>query len=76
MVQLPKVSSVAVEADELTEQTVGVLVVKLTARPELAVAFNATGADALITCVGIAANEIVCGARFTVKLWETLGAVA
>jgi hypothetical protein len=76
MVQLPRESSVAKDAEELTEQIAGVVDVKLTGSPELAVAFKATGAVELMTCVGIAANEIACDAKFTVKLCVTLSAGA
>jgi hypothetical protein len=76
ILQFPFESKVAVEADESTVQTAGVVETKLIFNPELAVAFNATGAAALMTCVGIAVNEIVCVARVTVKLCGTLGAGA
>jgi hypothetical protein len=42
MVQVPAASSVAIEFADETVHVVGVVEVKLTAKPELAVAVNAT----------------------------------
>jgi len=64
------------DADELTEQTAGVAEAKITGSPELAVAFSVTGADVLMTSVGIVAKDIVCAASVTAKLCVTVGAEA
>jgi hypothetical protein len=55
---------------------VGVLEVKLTGRPELAVAVSVTGIEVLITWAGIAAKVMVCAMGLTVKLCVTMGAAA
>ena len=57
MVQVPAASNVPVEAE--TVQMVGVVEMKLTGRPELAVAVNAR--VELAVCAGIAPNVMVCG---------------
>jgi hypothetical protein len=63
---VPAASSVAAEDDAV--QIVGVVELKVTGNPELAVTVNATGSDVLITCVGMDAKVIVCCSRLTVKL--------
>jgi hypothetical protein len=57
MVHIPAVKSEAVEAE--TVQMAGVIEVKMTGSPELAVAINCSVEFAAWT--GIAANVIVCG---------------
>jgi hypothetical protein len=58
-----------------TVQTGVVVEVKLTVRPEVAVALIANGATPKLTLEG-ALKVIVCDAGFTVKLWVTVGAAA
>jgi hypothetical protein len=74
MVQVPTEISVTVEPE--TVQTEKVVDLKLTGRPELAVAGNATATDVLTTWGGIAANVIVWVSGVTVKLCVTAGAAA
>ncbi len=66
IVQVPAEISVAVEPE--TVQTEGVVEVKLTGRPELAVAVNAIGTDVLIACAGTAPKVIVWAARLAARL--------
>jgi hypothetical protein len=66
-VHVPAAFSVAVPPE--TVHTTGVVDAKLTAKPELAVAANASDAPAV--CVEIAPNVIVCASPFTVKLCIT-----
>ena len=56
--------NVAVVPD--TPQTVAVVDVKATAKPELAVADRVRGVPTV--CVAMALKAIVCGSAFTVKL--------
>ena len=65
--QVPEVSMVAVVPE--TEQSIGVVDVKLTTKPELAVAESVSGVPTV--CVAIAPKVMVCEAAFTVKLRET-----
>ena len=74
MVQVPGASSVAVEAE--TVQMAGVVEVKLTGRPELAVAVNAIPTDVLAVWAGIVPKVIVWASGLTVKLCVTAGAAA
>ena len=76
MVQVPADTSVAVEAELETVQMAGVVDVKLTGNPELAVAVNVTGTDKLIACAEMAAKLIVWAVRLIVKLCVTMGAAA
>jgi hypothetical protein len=76
MMQVPAAMNVAVEAEAETVQMVGEVEVKVTGRPELAVAVSATATDGLAYWVGIAPNVIVWTARLTVKLCVTSGAAA
>jgi hypothetical protein len=57
MVQVPAANSEAVDPE--TVQMVGVVELKLTGSPELAVAVSVTPIDVLIGWVGIAAKVIV-----------------
>jgi hypothetical protein len=59
-----------VSAEPLTVQMAAVVDEKLTARPELAVAVSARGAEGSVTRAG-AENVIVCGSSMTLKLWTT-----
>jgi hypothetical protein len=68
MVQVPAVSSVAVEAEIV--QTAGVVEVKLTGKPELAEAINATPTDVLTAWVGMAPKVIVWVARLVARLFR------
>jgi hypothetical protein len=70
-VHVPVVSSVAVAVAVEAVHTVDVVEVKLTGKPELAVAISATGTDVLMGWFGIALKVIVCEASVTVKLCET-----
>jgi hypothetical protein len=70
-VHVPVVSSVAVAFAVEAVHTVDVVEVKLTGKPELAVAISATGTDVLMGWFGIALKVIVCGTSVTVKLCET-----
>lgn len=70
--QLPTTISDAVVPD--TVQTLGVEDVKLTGRPEVAVAVRATVFP--ICCVGIVPKVMVWEAKSTAKLWETGAAAA
>jgi hypothetical protein len=76
MVQVPSASSVAVEVDVETVQIAGVVEVKPTCRPELAVAVSATPAAELMICAGITLKLIVWARRLTVTLCVTVGAAA
>ena len=64
--QVPAASRVAVEAE--TVQAAGVVEVKLTGSPELAVAVNATPTDVLTAWVGMAPKVIVWVAKLVVRL--------
>ena len=70
MVQVPEMSSEAVVPE--TVQTVGVVDVKLTVRPELAVADKPSAVVA--TSVAVMAGNVMLWASFTVKLSEISGA--
>jgi hypothetical protein len=65
-----------VAVDPETAQMAGVVNVKLTGRPELAVAGNAAATDVLTTWGGIAANVIDWVSGVTVKLCVTAVAAA
>ena len=64
MVQVPEAMNVAVVPE--TVQTEVVVDVKLTVRPELAVAESASGVPTV--CAGIVGKVTVCASPFTVKL--------
>ena len=66
MVQVPTEISVTVEPE--TVQTEKVVDLKLTGRPELAVAVSAIGTDVLIACAGIARKVIVWAAKLAARL--------
>ena len=72
MVQVPEASMEAVVPE--TEQVAGVVELKPTGKPELAVAERAT--DWVRIWAEIAPNVIVCPSGLTEKLWETAGAIA
>ncbi len=74
MVQVPEASSVAVEPE--TVQMAGVVDVKLTGRPELALAVNVIETEVFANWSGIGPNVIVWAARLTVKLSVTAVAAA
>ncbi len=70
--QVPRASNEAVDPE--TVQMAGVLEVKLTGSPELAVAVNAR--FELAIWVGIEAKVTICACGLTVKLCVTVGAAA
>jgi hypothetical protein len=72
MPQLPTANRIALLP--VTVQTDGVIEMKLTINPELAVAFNGTLTPT--GCVAIEANVMVCVAIVTAKLSPTGGAAA
>ena len=72
MVQVPAARKVAVVPE--TVQTLAVVEVKLTGRPELAVALSVSGVPTV--CAPGLAKVIVCDVRFTVKLCATIVAAA
>ncbi len=72
MVQVPTASSEAVDPE--TVQMAGVVEVKLTGSPELAVALSTTATEAFHIWAGIAPKVIVWAAGLTVKLCLTAGA--
>jgi hypothetical protein len=74
MVHVPAAKSVAVEP--VTVQMAGVVEVKLTSKPELAVADKVTPADVLTIWALIAPKLIVWASPVTVKLCVTDTAAA
>ena len=62
MVHVPVVSNEAVELAVEAVHTDGVVEVKLTVSPELAVAVNGTKAGHASDCVGMESKLMVCGA--------------
>jgi hypothetical protein len=74
--QVPALSKVIVDPlVPLGEQTVGVVVVKVTGKFELAVADTVTG-DWAVVLLARAAKVMVCAVSEMVKLWVTAGAGA
>ena len=70
MVQVPAVSIEAMMPE--TEQTVGVVELKATGRPEVELAIRRTAVSTIV--VGMAGKLMVCGACETEKLCKTMGA--